>query len=123
MLNAFDCTAVLAYKIMKDYDVFKKTKFTKEELTDYFKKVIKYAKEVGFDYQFITGDQMVEICDRLEGFCKINNGIIILDEENLKHKARKHASMYVQGMNFILQGCCIRIYASEVKKNQDTKTL
>lgn len=118
MLNDYDCVAVLAYKIIKDNDIFKKIDFTKDELTDYFSKVVnKYDEE--FDYKTITDKHIFEIRDSLEGFCKFENELIILNEQNLKQKARRRASMYVQGLSFPLLCSCIETYAEELKLKKD----
>ena len=119
MISTFDATAILAYKIMKEYDIHTKTTLSKEELQDYFVKVLKIANEVGCDYEKISEDQILEIKDRLRFFCKIKDDGIGINSDKFKAKGRSRASIYVQRMDGVLFACCMKIFKIDLLKKDD----
>lgn len=110
MLTGYDYTSILAYKMMKDYDLLKKSEFTKKYLSAFYNKVIEIVKDFGITNNIITDEHILEICDRLRDFCTIENGVITMNNK----KGRKYASMYVQGMDYMLLYCCANVLGNEL---------
>ena len=119
MLNAYDCSTILTFKMVKDYENFKKTEFTKKELTDYFKKVTKISEEVGKKNKSNKNKVALEVKKNLEDFCEIDKKVVKFLGREINSETRKKATMYVQGMNLILQGCCNLVYSKELEAQQE----